>query len=292
MFDEQQRHDEPAFYTEVPPGKDLSPTEPREMEPYHQPAKSLERLPGSQISKRSPAEIDITQSRPSARPGQHLKRLTVLLAVIVIGLITIIVVIANSRKTAIAAPSPSPSPSTSPAEPSASGASSSPVNTTSPGAASSAPSNSAVLSPTPPTGAAVIYGPTDLTIPPLSPGDYGYVDLRIPEVSTGNITESDLALAGGGTWTSYVDGVKVAALGTSAASFSSCQELLNTSPMNLETQTFAQGQGYCVQLPPTNSEANPIAYIKFLMLTPDNGDTGTGEVMLVATLWNGPASGS
>jgi len=68
MFDEQQRHDEPAFYTEVPPGKDLSPTEPREMEPYHQPAKSLERLPGSQISKRSPAEIDITQSRPSARP--------------------------------------------------------------------------------------------------------------------------------------------------------------------------------------------------------------------------------
>ena len=289
MLDKQQRHDEPAFYTEVPPGQDLSPSEPREMEPYYQPAKSPQRLPGSQIIKRSSAEIDITQYRPPTRPGQHLKRLTLLLAVLVIVLTTIIVVIADSKKTAIAAASPSPS--TSSAEPRTSGASSSPVKTASPGTTSPAPSNSTVLSPNPSIGAAVIYSPTYLTIPPLSTGDNGYVDLRIPDVSTGNIPETDLALASDGTWTSY-NGVKVAALGTSAASFSSCQALLNRSPMNLETQTFAQGQGYCVQLPPTNSETNPIAYMKFAMLTSDNGGTGTSEVRLVATLWNGPASGS
>jgi hypothetical protein len=136
-----------------------------------------------------------------------------------------------------------------------------------------------------------VHNSVPLTIPPLSFGDAAYIDLMDPGVSTSSssLPEVDMTLGGDYLWqTSY----PIASLGTTAPSYAVCKNVLTVSPMNLSTQTFRQGDGYCLQLPDVNQD-HFIVYIRFTMLTPYQVGTynGTSEIKIQVTLWDSAASG-
>jgi len=190
----------------------------------------------------------------------------------------------------------SPSPTTrSPAPTASSPASSASAAATRPGTASptqqpspATPSSQAGTSG--PAGAVTtVHSGAPLTIPPLASYDAASIDLMDPTVSTGSLPEEDMTLGGDYIWnTNY----PIASLGTAAPSYAACENVLKVSPMNLSTQTFQQGDGYCLQLPDVNQE-HVIAYIKFTMLAPYQPDTsaGTSEIKMQVTLWESTASG-
>jgi hypothetical protein len=136
------------------------------------------------------------------------------------------------------------------------------------------------------------YSGVTLTIPSLSSnqGQTASVDLLIPRVSViGDVKETDMSLWSGGTWNTNN---QLAELGTQAPSYSACMAALNKYPMDLSTQTFQQGHGYCMQLTSDN-EPNDVVYIKFTELAPilNAGNGGTSQVIMQVTRWNGMAPG-
>jgi hypothetical protein len=134
------------------------------------------------------------------------------------------------------------------------------------------------------------YSGDPLTIPPLNTGQIAYIDLADPPIARVEETpqEVDLDLNGGNGWDSRNP---LAELGTSTPSYSACMAVLNNHPMNLSTQTFQQGHGYCTQLTSDN-EPDDVVYIKFTeLMSDDTGNGGSGQVIIQVTRWNNTTSG-
>lgn len=245
----------PAYQPDLPPRRDIE----------------LTRVGGS-----------LPPSSPPRQPGRRWRNYAILvLAVVIAVLVAVIVVILHSAKGGTTA-SASDSPSVT-ASGGGSGSGGSGTATSGP-SASASPSVSASpsLSASPgPDGSTAVYSGVALTIPPLSGNDQAFVDLLIPEVAvTGDVPEEDLIVGTGG-WGSNPP---VADLGTAAPSYSACLAALNASPMDLSTQNFVQGHGYCFRLP-TDDQGNPIAYVMFTLLTPDPNTGQTNKVEMQATMW-------
>jgi len=255
-----------------------------DIEPYRERGQPA-RLPGT--------EIGPWQGR--ARKPVPAPRFPLLYRIVFLILIVVIAILAAQFYQARSQPgtgTASPSPTTRSLAPTASSPASS---------ASAGPTRPSTASPTQPTPSSqadtggpagavtTVHSGAPLTIPPLASYNAASIDLMDPTVSTGSLPEEDMTLGGDYIWnTNY----PIASLGTAAPSYAACENVLKVSPMNLSTQTFQQGDGYCLQLPDVNQE-HVIAYIKFTMLAPYQPDasTGTSEIKMQVTLWESAASG-
>ena len=259
-----------------------------DIEPYREERGQPARPPGTEIGP----------WRGRARKPVPARRFPLLYRIVFLILIVVIAILAAQFYQARSQPgtgTASPSPTTRSATPTAS-APASPAS-----AAATRPSTASSTQPSPatpssqadtggPAGAVTtVHSGAPLTIPPLASYDAASIDLIDPTVSTGSLPEEDMTLGGDYNWnTNY----PIASLGTAAPSYAACENVLKVSPMNLSTQTFQQGDGYCLQLPDVNQE-HVIAYIKFTMLAPYQPDTSTGtsEIKMQVTLWESAASG-
>ena len=250
-----------------------------------------------------PARVPGTEIEPwrgRARTPVPTPRFPLLYRIVFLVLIVVIAILVTQFYQARSQPgtgTASPSPTTRSRAPAASSpASSASEGATRPSTASPTQQPSPAASSSQPTDtggpAGVVttaHNGVLLTIPPLSSTDAASIDLIDPTVSTGSLPEEDMTLGGDYIWnTNY----PIASLGTAAPSYAACENVLKVSPMDLSTQTFQQGDGYCLQLPDVNQE-HVIAYIKFTMLAPYQPDTSTGtsEIKMQVTLWESAASG-
>jgi hypothetical protein len=80
------------------------------------------------------------------------------------------------------------------------------------------------------------------------------------------------------TW-GLSSGDTLADIGTQSPSPAACKQLIATDPMDLSTQNFEQGQGYCIQI-----SDGGIGYFRVLSLAQSDGND-SGAVTLSLTLW-------
>lgn len=160
-------------------------------------------------------------------------------------------------------------------------------STASPAATSSAlPSATALAT----GGTQTVYQDVTLHIPALGPDDSAGVTFA----PTAEVTLNPAAGSGDDleyfnledsddnnytpTWDLSGDDT-LADIGTQSPSLAACEQLITTDPMELDTQNFEQGQGYCIQI-----SDGGIGYFRFLSMAQGSGND-TGAVVLTMTLW-------
>jgi hypothetical protein len=75
-------------------------------------------------------------------------------------------------------------------------------------------------------------------------------------------------------------GDALADIGTQNPSPTACNQLITTDPMDLSTQNFKQGQGYCIQI-----ADGGIGYFRILSIAQSDENGDSGAVVLTLTLW-------
>jgi hypothetical protein len=216
------------------------------------------------------------------------------LAVVLLVGVLIGVVVArpgSAAPSAASGTSSSPSPISSPEGGTAS-ATPAKTSTASPAAASTAPPSATA----PATGGVqAVYRDFALHIPAMGPNDSAGVTFSPPAVilNPGLGSDDDLEYFDlededdnnyTPTWT-LASGDTLADIGTQSPSFAACKQLITTDPMDLSTQDFEQGQGYCIQM-----SDGGIGYFRVLSMAQSDGDD-SGAVALSLTLWQSGESG-
>ena len=211
-----------------------------------------------------------------------------LAVVLLVGVIIGVVVARPGSAAQNAAPKTASSASPlSPAEKGTASPTPAKASTASPPATSSAlPSATA---PTP-GGVQAVYQDVTLHIPAMGPNESAGVTFTPPAEVTLNPgfgSDDDLEYFNlededdnnyTPTW-DLGSGDTLAGIGTQSPSPAACRQLITTGPMDLSTQNFEQGQGYCIQI-----SDGGIGYFRILSMAQSDGND-SGAVVLTLTLW-------
>jgi len=205
--------------------------------------------------------------------------LVITIAFLSIAVIVLLVVVLTNHQKVATAIKPSNTVSAPASEPTSRSTTTSPSTSPSPTSSPSGPtgSPSPIAPPITP-----VYSNKILTIPPLASTDVGNVTFTNPPHAALGLVSSDLSMQNGNGWQASNT---LAPLGNATPSYQSCQAALNGQPMNLDTQDFQEGAGYCMEL----SETQPINSIVYFVFTSPvaNGRSGdsSSQMTIRATLW-------